>query len=161
MARSEPTARELPIHPEVGYEHTDINPRGVVITGASILVGAWICIALLYFYFGYLIHERAVAGPAPPLRAQGVQLLPPEPRIQTSPRTDLRDLRAYEDSQLHNYRWIDKQKGIVGIPIDRAMGIVVSRGIPPQHAPASLGLYPPQAGTRETGFEGKVEPEPR
>jgi hypothetical protein len=56
---------------------------------------------------------------------------------------------------------VDKQKGIVALPIDRAIQIVAQRGIPPQKAPANLQLSQPQAGTRLTGFEGKVEPEPR
>ena len=95
------------------------------------------------------------------MRATQGAVEPPAPRIQASPATDLRDLRAYEDSQLNSYGWVDKQKGTVRIPIERAIELVARQGIPPQRAPKDLKLYPPQAGTRETGFEGKVEPEPR
>jgi hypothetical protein len=70
-------------------------------------------------------------------------------------------MRAHEDWELNHYSWIDKQKGSVAIPIERAIQILAQRGIAPQKAPANLQLSVPQAGTRLTGFEGKVEPEPR
>jgi hypothetical protein len=38
---------------------------------------------------------------------------------------NLADLNAANEKALTEYRWIDKSKGIVGIPIDRAMGLVL------------------------------------
>ncbi len=151
----------LPTHPEVHYEHTDVDGRKVIRIGAGLLIGAWIFTVLLYFFFNALMQRRTSAGPPLPARAQGRTFEPPEPRIQGSPRADLQAMRAWENSQLTGYAWVDRSKGIVSIPVDRAIGIIARRGIPPQKAPADLKLYPPQAGTRETGFEGKVEPEPR
>jgi hypothetical protein len=87
--------------------------------------------------------------------------MPPEPRLQQSPSRDLKAMRAREDWQLNHYSWVDPAKGLVSIPIERAIEIVAQRGIPPQTAPANLKLSQPAAGTRLTGFEGKVEPEPR
>ena len=46
---------------------------------------------------------------------------PPAPRLQTDPPQDLRAFRADEDKRLNTYYWIDKQKGIVHIPIEQAM----------------------------------------
>jgi hypothetical protein len=121
----------------------------------------WIIVTLLYFVFALLVHYRAaVSAPALPLAGQ-LNSLPPAPSLQNNPRIDLKDLRAYEDSQLYNYGWVDRQKRVVSIPIDRAMQLIAARGIPPQRAPADLKLSVPEAGTRRTGFEGKVEPEPR
>jgi hypothetical protein len=159
MARAE----EAPvrIHPEVHYEHSDANSRYVVWTGVWILVGAWIAAGVLYFFFQFLLHYRDQAGQPAVQRAQGRAMLPPEPRLQQSPRGDLQAMRAQEETLLRNYRWTDKQNGLVGIPIEQAIQMTVQRGIPPQRAPANSMYYPPQAGTRETGFEGKVEPEPR
>ena len=39
---------------------------------------------------------------------------------------DLRNLRAREDTQLHSYRYIDRGKGTVRLPIERAMEIFAS-----------------------------------
>jgi hypothetical protein len=54
----------------------------------------------------------------------------PEPRLQIAPREDLRELRAREEAELGSYGWIDKTNGLVRIPIDRAMNLLVQRGLP-------------------------------
>lgn len=157
---NERTATE-PRRPDVRFEHSDLSPRVTIGILAGVLVGMWIITGLLYFYFAYLAHRRAEVSPPPlPIEAQG-NPMPPEPRLQQSPRQDLKAMRRREDWQLSHYSWVDKQKGIVAIPIDRAIQIIAQRGIPPQKQPANLSLSQPQAGTRLTGFEGKVEPEPR
>jgi hypothetical protein len=52
--------------------------------------------------------------------------LPPEPRLQDHAVQDLRQMRAAEDRILSSYQWIDQKKGIVRIPIDRAMDLVAN-----------------------------------
>ena len=180
MAETNTPANQLPVHPEVQYEHTDVNSRQVIYLGAGVLVGAWIFVVLLYYFLTFLVPYRAAAGPPPPARAAGRTLVPPEPRIQPSPAADLRQFRASENAQLNSYGWVDRPHGIVSIPIDKAIELTAQRGIPPLHSPlkvcdknsptwqAGVGgiadpkeICPPKAGTRETGFQGKVEPEPR
>lgn len=180
MAEIESPINQLPVHPEVRYEHSDVSGRQVVLAAIAILIGTWISAWLLYYFFAFLIHYRDEAGPPPLVRAVGREILPPEPRLQASPSSDLRALRAGEEGQLNNYNWVDRQKGIVSIPIDRAIELTAQRGIPPlkstlkvcdKNSPtwqAGVGgvadptmICPPKAGTRNTGFEGKVEPEPR
>jgi hypothetical protein len=39
-------------------------------------------------------------------------------------------MRAEEDKILKSYAWIDKEKNIVRIPIDRAIDILAERGLP-------------------------------
>ena len=55
----------------------------------------------------------------------------PAPRLQTSERDDLTELRAREDGVLKSYGWVNREAGIVRIPIDRAMDLMVQRGLPP------------------------------
>ncbi len=38
---------------------------------------------------------------------------------------ELSRLRSQQLEELHSYRWIDQSKGVVGIPIDRAMELMV------------------------------------
>ncbi len=148
-------------HQEISFEHSDINARGVVLAGVAVLSSALVISALVFGYSALLAHQRSATSPPPlPIELHG-NPLPPEPRLQASPTRDLRDLRVQEDSVLTKYTWIDKSKGVAGIPIERAMEIIAQRGIPPQTAPANLKLFEPRAGSRVTGFEGKVEPEPR
>jgi hypothetical protein len=66
-------------------------------------------------------------SPADVNRALTVE--PPPPRLQTSPSEDLAKFRADEDKRLNGYYWIDKEKGIVHIPIEQAMKELAEEGI--------------------------------
>ena len=66
-----------------------------------------------------------------PLAAAQENRLPPEPRLQTNPREDLRELaRAAKTQILDVYGWVDRNAGVVRIPIDEAMKLTLERGLP-------------------------------
>jgi hypothetical protein len=46
------------------------------------------------------------------------------------PGASLAELRAAEDADLNSYGWIDRKAGKVRIPIDRAMQLLLDRGLP-------------------------------
>ena len=54
----------------------------------------------------------------------------PEPRLQVDASKELRQMRAAEDAALSSYGWVDKDAGIVKIPVDRAMEILAKKGLP-------------------------------
>ncbi len=147
-------------NPDVQFEATDISARAVVWTVSGIVVTTWILVCLLYLLFSYFANVHQEESPRPlPITSQG-PLVPPEPRIQESPARDLHDVRSSAQLELDKYSWSDRGKGTVNIPIDRAIDLLAHRGIPARRAPANM-FFEPTAGTRRTGFEGKVEPEPR
>jgi len=49
---------------------------------------------------------------------------PPAPRLQQSPAFDMRSLRAVQLQRLTTADWIDKQAGVVQMPIERAMELM-------------------------------------
>jgi hypothetical protein len=83
---------------------------------------------LLFLYFSG--REATRVAPEYPLAAGQQTRVPPEPRLQTNPREDLRALRAREDAILNSYGWVDKKAGVVRIPIDEAIKLTVKRGLP-------------------------------
>ena len=69
-------------------------------------------------------------GPASPL-ATGEARLPPEPRLQVSPREDARGIPAHRKTRILNgYTWVDREAGTVRIPIAEAMKLTVQKGLP-------------------------------
>jgi len=64
----------------------------------------------------------------PPL--QGVPYSPDDPQL------DLRNKRESDQAANEKLDWVDKQAGIAQIPVDEAMKIIVTRGLPAVHAPA-------------------------
>jgi hypothetical protein len=55
---------------------------------------------------------------------------PPEPRLQADPAGDLRARRAEEDAELKSCAWVDRSRGVIRLPIERAMSLVLLRGLP-------------------------------
>jgi hypothetical protein len=50
--------------------------------------------------------------------------------LQIKGAVDLANLRAAEEANLDSYGWIDQNSGTVRIPIDRAMQLLLERGLP-------------------------------
>jgi hypothetical protein len=124
------------IHPDVAHEESDVNFRAIVGFGAALIVVAAVVHLLIYVLFGYFSSREGAAVPAEyPLAAAQGDRQPPEPRLQTDPRQDLADLRAKEDELLNSYGWVDKNAGIVRIPIDTAMKLTLERGLPARTEP--------------------------
>ena len=56
--------------------------------------------------------------------------LPPPPRLQTYPFDDIKELRKNENNVLEHYAWVDKNAGVVRIPIERAIEVLAAKGLP-------------------------------
>jgi hypothetical protein len=65
-----------------------------------------------------------------------------EPGRQELRLKNLNDLNTENQKALSSYRWIDKGKGIVGIPIDRAMELEVA-DLAANHPHAAGPITPP------------------
>lgn len=116
-------------NPEVRHEHTDVDLRRITYWGAGLTALVVLILAFLLWLFGLFSERETRQGRSP----QGIPKSAPEsraPRLQLSPRADMAELRAAEDKILNNYGWIDKEKGVVRIPIERAMEITIQRGLP-------------------------------
>jgi len=102
---------------------TQTEPEGVrawpvisIAVGFLIFVAA--CLAGLFLYYSDVIGARK------PLKVEAF----PAPQLQRTPLSDLELLHQKEQAQLQGYAWVDKEQGIVRIPIERAMQIVAARG---------------------------------
>ncbi|HEV3263716.1 MAG TPA: hypothetical protein VG013_43175, partial [Gemmataceae bacterium] len=54
----------------------------------------------------------------------------PAPRLEVTPAVDLQAVRAAEEKELSTYGWVDQQKGVVRLPIDRAIDLLAQKGLP-------------------------------
>jgi hypothetical protein len=94
---------------------------------AVVLVVIFGLIGLLYSF----LNASQVAGSAPPPplleEAQG---LPPGRLLQRDPKQDRQEMSTEQDAILNNYGWVDKEAGVVRIPIERAIELTLERGLP-------------------------------
>ncbi len=121
-----------PVSP--AHEVRDIQPRSAVIFFVSLGVLILLALVGMWALFDYLeAREAKLQPPPPPVTIE--RPLPPEPRLQVTPETDLERLRAREETVLHSYGWVNKEAGVVHIPIDRAMDLILQRGLPARSQP--------------------------
>jgi len=50
--------------------------------------------------------------------------------LETNERGQFRDFLMNQEKQLHSYGWVDEKDGVARIPIERAMELIVQRGLP-------------------------------
>lgn len=120
---------------EGNYEPTDVNILGVMIflgILVAVIVISHLVIGAMYRHFGRQLgreNEQIIRnGVLPSIAAARAYF--PFPREQPSPRTDLETFRAREEAELNSYGWIDRKSGIVRIPIDQAMDLLLQKGLP-------------------------------
>ena len=84
----------------VGHETKDANVRAIVITLASLAVGAGLVCVLVYGIFRYLADHPLNTAPLNPMAETARQEVPPGPRIEEHPAIELKDLHTQEDKIL-------------------------------------------------------------
>lgn len=70
-------------------------------------------------------HDRRLHSP----RAAQVAAFP-QPPLLVHPGREREKVQAAERTQLETYGWVDRRAGVARVPIERAMQLVVERGLP-------------------------------
>ena len=107
------------------HETTDMDPKYVLYFAIALTVVGVVIQVGLWWMFRELERHQASLEKQPAIVI--APKAPPEPRLQIDPQGDLQELRRQEIEILTTYRWIDREKGIARIPIDRAMQVFLER----------------------------------
>jgi hypothetical protein len=153
-----------------GFEHQDLGAKTVF----AFLLGLMVLGVVVYFvangvYWSLDRYSGAHQPAQNPMKQNvetdtrderpadvraTIQRVFPEPRLETDERSEINDFRRREEEQLNRYGWVDQPAGVVHIPIERAMQLVVARGLAvrpeSERTPASVG-----SGGKEAGNEAK------
>jgi hypothetical protein len=135
-----------------GFEVTDANTGGIMV----FLVGLFISVGVFFVFcwgMGKVLNATLDKQDGPTTKWAAQNQIAPRTAIQSSPalqqqqlakltqqfptprleeddgNRDLTDLHGREDLLLNNYSWIDRGKGTVRIPIERAMELIAQRGL--------------------------------
>jgi hypothetical protein len=111
-----------------GHETRDVDIRFIGLFSLSmvaLLVGS---LALMGWLFGVFAGKPVGRGRSAPIAE--TRPYPPAPRLQASPTRDMQEMRRAENARLQTYGWIDQVAGIARIPIDQAMELLATRGLP-------------------------------
>jgi hypothetical protein len=109
-------------------------------------LSTWLGIVLLFALFGAIV--LVIIGPLP--RGSDYEETRAKKRIE-----NLKALREEADKALTTYSWVDKNKGVARIPIERAMELTVADLAKQKPMPAGPIATPAPA----EGTAGKPEPQ--
>ena len=112
-----------------GYERSDANVRALAKFGLGLLLLGVIVIVSMVWLIDFLEKQKSKSDRPPHVLAGSTQG-PPEPRLQVMLELDLKKMRAAEDSILASYGWVLEEAGVARVPIDRAMELLLERGLP-------------------------------
>jgi hypothetical protein len=124
------------------YEHEDLAPKGIIYFLIVLAVGTMLCTLFLRGVYAFLDHrEREQQSTMSPLITKmpdDTRHVPlgypqatfPNPKLEEDERGQLGGIRMAEEKTLYSYGWVNEQAGTVRIPIDRAMDLLVRRGLP-------------------------------
>jgi hypothetical protein len=116
-------------HPVVGHEENTVQLKPVILFAIILVLVSAFSFAGVWFMLDFLEKNQAkhdtqlspLADPNP---------LPPAPRLQVSSGQDLKHTRQTEDAILSTYHWVDKEAGVVGMPVEQAIKLLAERGLP-------------------------------
>jgi hypothetical protein len=173
---NQPTPHE-PIINHDGFEQEDLSSRSALYFLAGLVL---VCVVVYLIVFGmYRFLDSYATAHQPPMspmvtpEADTRAVTPanaetfPQPRLEENERTQFRSFIEDQDRKLATYDWVDKDRGAVRIPIDRAMELIAQRGLPVHaegaasvqssaaQASAPVKKQTPKASTTKAAASGK------
>jgi hypothetical protein len=138
---------------QLRHEGSDVDVWAIGKFAIALTILSIGSLAGLFALLRYFIHSEG--GPVPAI-ARSYQVdarsRPPAPQLEETPILDLARERAAEDKLLNSYGWVNQESGTVRIPVDRAMDLVIERGLPARQQappPASGATVPTASGMGE------------
>jgi len=111
-------------------------------------LSTWLGVVLLFALFGVIV--LAIIGPSP--RSSDYEETRAKKRME-----NLKNLREDAEKALNTYAWIDKNKGVVHIPIGRAMEVTIAQLA--QQKPAAAGpIATPETQAASPAPAGSPQP---
>jgi hypothetical protein len=124
-------------NPDTKHEMTDVSASMLLKFIGVLVVGTMIILAAMKLMSNFL-EQREQSLELPPasrVNPPGTQRLPPGPRLQGAPGSqelpmaDMKTYLAEQNAKVQSYGWVNREAGIVRIPIDQAKKLVLERGI--------------------------------
>src|SRR5579883_2955256 len=99
-------------------EPDSTNPRLVLATAGTVLLLLAIAFSVILWFYKVEVPPRTAIVPKEF----------PSPRLIQDETDELRRVDAEQRARLEGYRWVDRDKGLIGVPIDEAMRMIAAKG---------------------------------
>jgi len=155
------------VNVETHHEKSDVNVKALLMFGAAFVVFAAVMhFALFVMYRQFVKHENSHQHvPLTKMERPESMTIPQIPRLQpfptksasgvippvsNTPVTDMEEMRNSQEQSLNSYGYVDRQKGVVHIPIEEAKKLALQRGFGAMTAPVPAPV-PVPVPTTTTG----------
>ena len=125
-----------------GHETSDADVRAVT----KFVIGLFLSIAasmlIVWATFNYFVHRQGLGPPASPFENTRKLPGPGVPVLEAQPADEYESYLKQQQEQLRTYGWVDQKDGIVRMPIDHAMNLLMKRGLPVQKETEQTEIQP-------------------
>jgi len=120
-------------HANSGYETTDVNPVAIGVFALGLVIMTATVLLLLGWVFWRM--EGVAKRTDRPQSSASVDQTFTGPKLQDQPSAELAHFRSEENRRLTSYAWINREQGVVHIPVERAIKVLAVRGLPEPREP--------------------------
>jgi hypothetical protein len=143
----------------IHHETSDVDVRPLAWLGVGLAALILISIVAVKGIFELLDRQQARNDVVPPPMMIQRPQQPPEPRLQTTPVPNRKLIVEQENKLLTTYGWVDSKNGVMRIPVDQAMKLLVERGLPARDESSSPSAVGGQQRATESRAESSKKPE--
>jgi hypothetical protein len=111
-------------------EGDGVSYKGLVWFGVILFGTTLVCQVLVWGMFKLFDRQTTRDDVARAALAAPAGTLPPPPNLLTDEAGNLSNFRNQEDEILSSYGWVDRNSGLVRIPIARAKALLLEKGLP-------------------------------
>jgi hypothetical protein len=119
-----------------GHELSDLSPRSISFFGVGLAALVIVTLVVVYGIIVWFRHS-AERRAEPPIPLSITAEPRPGPQLLVEPGQAMKAMRQQETARLESYGWIDQERGVVHVPIERAIEMLAKKGLParPSKAP--------------------------
>ncbi len=112
------------------HERKDVDVLSLITIACLLFLSCVIIFLVVWGMMHYFkLHEPAKTAGQASLPVTAAEEFP-KPRLEIKGAIDLATFRVAEEADLNSYGWVDLNSETVRIPIDRAMQLLLERGLP-------------------------------
>jgi hypothetical protein len=146
-----------------GHEVGDVGQKPIYVSLIGLAVLSAVTFVFVVIFFNVLNGQaKKATAPMNPMAQEAGTRQPPEPRLQVDAWKDWDDYKAAQERLLHGYSWVDREHGVVRVPIEKAIDMVLEKGLPTRAGaapPASLRMRAPVPATSPAAEPGATPTE--
>jgi hypothetical protein len=130
-------------NPKHRHETREAVPRYILYFALGVAISVIAGFLVSWGTLRFFQHHQTYTAPQSAISRGRVLPPPGMPQLQTHPDTDLQVYLQKQHEILDSYGWVNRKNGVVRIPIQRAMNILLQQGLPVRNSQTPKGAVQP------------------